>query len=203
MDQSKIWDELYGSKLTWHYDTDFSGDVKGKRVLELGVGTGKTLRALIKKDPKEIIAVDFSAKAVNESKILESYNVKVIKADATKLPFEDKFDVIVCNYVLNNMLESERKKAVKEMKRLLAENGKIYFEDFAVGDLRQESGKKVEKNTFVKDNGLICHFFDEEEIKKLFKGFKIKIKTESFKPFRALKEKRVIMGAIIAKKDKV
>lgn len=195
--QERIWDELYESKLTWHYDAEFSGDVKGKRVLELGVGTGKTLRALIKKDPKEIIAIDFSAKAVTESKNLESYKVKVIRADATDLPFEDKFDVIVCNYVLNNMLEPERKKTVKEMKRLLAEDGKIYFEDFAVGDLRQESGKKVEKNTFVKDNKIICHFFDEADVRRLFKGFNVKIKTESFKPFRALGKMRQIIKAEI------
>ncbi len=198
MEQSLIWDELYELKLTWHYETDFSGDVEGKRVLELGVGTGKTLRALIRKSPKEIIAVDFSAKAVRESKPLESYKVKVLQADITSLPFEDKeFDVIVCNYVLNNMLEKDRKKAVKEMKRLLAKNGKIYFEDFAVGDLRQEDGKKVEKNTFVKENRLICHFFDQEDIKKLFKGFKVKIKTESFKPFRAMGKMRELIKAEI------
>ncbi len=195
--QERIWDELYESKLTWHYDSYFSGEIKGKRVLELGVGTGKTLRALIKKSPNEIIAVDFSDKAVNESKILESYKVKVIKADITSLPFEDKFEVIVCNYVLNNMLEKDRKLAVKEMRRLLAKNGRIYFEDFAIGDLRQEKEKRIERNTFLKENGLICHFFDEKEIRKLFRGFDIKIKTESFKPFRTINAKRRIMKAEI------
>lgn len=198
MNQERIWDQLYENKLTWHYETEFEGNVKGKNVLELGVGTGKTLRALIKKDPAKIVAIDTSARAINEAGVLRSHKVQVLKADLMRMPFEDgEFEVIVCNYVLNNLLEEDRKKAVKEIKRVLSKGGTIYFEDFEVGDLREEKGKRIEKNTFEKGNGLICHFFSEDEIKKLFKGFKATIKTKTFKPFRALNRERMIVSATI------
>lgn len=198
--QERIWDDLYELKLTWHYESQFDGNVKGKRVLEIGVGTGKTLRALINKDAAMIIAIDTSTRAVNECKTLENYKVKILKADVLDMPFKDgEFDVIVCNYILNNLVEKDRKKAVKEIKRVLAKSGKIYFEDFAIGDLREEKGKKIEKNTFEKENGLICHFFADEEINDLFdKIGSVSIKTKTFKPFRAMNKERKIISAVVS-----
>lgn len=199
--QERIWDDLYELKLTWHYETNFDGNVKGKKVLEIGVGTGKTLRALIKKSPAKIVAIDTSVRAVNESKILKSLNVGILRADVLDMPFKDgEFDVVVCNYILNNLLEKDRKKAVKEIKRVLAKKGMVYFEDFGEGDLRSEKGRKLERNTFEKSNGLICHFFKPDEVKGLFKGFsKVEIKTKTFKPFRTLNETRMIISATIIK----
>lgn len=199
--QERIWDELYELKLTWHYETEFSGDVRGKKVLEIGVGTGKTLRALIKKEPAKIVAIDTSTRAVDECRVLESYKVQVLKEDVLEMPFKDKeFDVIVCNYILNNLVEKERKRAIKEIKRVLVKGGKVYFEDFALGDLREEKGKRIEKNTFEKGNGLICHFFSDDEVRDLFRGFsKTEIKTKTFKPFRLSDRKRMTLIAEITK----
>ena len=205
MDQEKIWDKLYSSKLKWHFEAIGEYDVKGKRVLELGVGTGKTLRKLIKGNPKSVTAIDISKEAVKiANREIKDDKVKIIVGDVREMEFEEgEFDVIICNYVLNNLLEGDRIRAVSEIKRVLAKEGEIYFEDFAVGDFRQKGnekkeGKIVEKNTVVKENGLICHFFDEKQINGVFKGMNIDVKTKEFKPFRGMGEKRKIVNAIIS-----
>jgi ubiquinone/menaquinone biosynthesis C-methylase UbiE len=197
--QSEIWDKLYENKLTWHYKTEFDGDIKGKKVLELGVGTGKTIQSLIKQKPKEIVAIDNSKEAAKMMKKQFSDKVKIVEMDVRNMSFENNsFDVIFCYYVLNNMLKKDREKAVKEMRRVLAKKGKVYFEDFAKGDLRSENGKKIEKNTFEKENGLICHFFTDKEISDLFdKIGSVSMKTKTFKPFRAINKERMIIKAII------
>jgi ubiquinone/menaquinone biosynthesis C-methylase UbiE len=198
--QSEIWDKLYENKLTWHYKTEFDGDIKGKKVLELGVGTGKTIQSLIKQKPKEIVAIDNSKEAAKMMKKQFSDKVKIVEMDVRNMSFENNsFDVIFCYYVLNNMLKKDREKAVKEMRRVLAKKGKVYFEDFAVEDFRQcaEKAREVEKNTIQKKNGLICHFFEEKEVKEMFNGFNTKMKTKTFKPFRAINKERMIINAII------
>jgi len=199
--QSKIWNKLYLSNLKWHHETQIPNVLKGKKVLEIGVGTGKTMQSLIKQNPKELIAIDNSKEAVKVStERIKDHRIKIINADVTDMPFKDnRFDIIVCYYVLNNMLKKDRIKAVKEITRVLGDKGTILFEDFAVGDFRQEAEKlkDIEKNTIKKKNGLICHFFDKKEIKELFKGHKITVKTKEFKPFRALNKRRKIISAII------
>jgi len=196
--QSSIWDKIYASMLEWHYETKIPDGIKlkGKRVLEIGVGTGKTLKALIGKRAKEIIAIDNSKEAIKRAKKINQ-KVKVMNADAKNMPFDDKsFDVIVCYYMLNNMLAEDRVEAVEEIIRVLSDKGVILFEDFAVGDLR-EKGKLIENNTIQRKDGLICHFFTKEEVENMFEGLNIKLKTKEFKPFRVLKDKRKIISAVI------
>jgi ubiquinone/menaquinone biosynthesis C-methylase UbiE len=204
--QQKIWDKLYLSRVEWHFESKLSDNIKleGKKVLELGVGTGKTLKSLIGKGAKEIVAIDNSKEAVKIVKNnIKDKNVRVIEGDILDIPLNDNgFDVVVCYYVLNNMLEGDRKRAIGEIKRVLADKGIILFEDFAVGDIRQsrKEGKEVEKNTVKRKDGLICHFFDEKEIKEMFKGYDLEVKTKEFKPFRALNEKRSIVSAVVKNK---
>jgi ubiquinone/menaquinone biosynthesis C-methylase UbiE len=199
--QSLVWNKLYSGKLEWHYETKVPEGInlKRKKVLEIGVGTGKTLKGLIGRGAKKIVAIDNSKEAVKRAKSkIKEKSVKVIHADVRDMPFEDKeFDVIICYYVLNNMLAEERVEAVEEIIRVLNDKGMILFEDFAVGDFRQK-GKEVEKNSYVKENGLLCHFFSEEEIRNLFEGFKMETKVKEFKPFRALDYKRKIINAVIS-----
>ena len=47
--QEYIWNELYKNRLSWKKETKgLPNIIKGKDVLELGAGNGKTLRAIIK-----------------------------------------------------------------------------------------------------------------------------------------------------------
>ncbi len=175
-DQKILWDKEYQQNLEkWRLDTKaLPNTMKNKKVLELGVGNGKTLRAILKQRPLKVTAIDFSTESIKKSKAdFKEDNVEFIQGEVTNLPIKDKeLDIIICYYILNNLLESQRKNAIREMKRVLKGNGKIIFEDFAVGDFRNKDGKTIEKNTLRKKNGLICHFFNIKELRALFKDFK-------------------------------
>lgn len=185
--QSEIWDDLYGSNLKWKLEArNLPNILKNKKVLELGVGNGKTLRSILNQNPKEVYALDFSEEAIKIVK-KEFPTVKSVKSDVVKMPFQDKeFEVIVCYFTLNNLLKKDRQKAVNEIYRVLKDKGIMIFQDFAVGDFREGLSEKTkETHTIQKSNGIICHFFDEKEFKELFSKFKkFKIQNQISKPIK-------------------
>jgi len=173
--QLKAWNSEYRSKgQVWRarFNEPFQeGIFTGKKVLELGVGNGKTLEKILLQKPALVKAVDFSPIAIRlcEKKFSEIKNAKFFEADLQNLPFKDsEFDIIVCFHSLAHLLENERPAAVSEIKRALKAGGKLLFEDFAIGDFRFAKGTEIEKNTFQRGNGIIYHYFTAEEIQGLF-----------------------------------
>ena len=204
--QKKVWDNEYSqNKNKWHKETTSLPTIKrSAKVLELGVGNGKTLKAILKHKPKEVTAIDFCKEAINLAKSNTLFkNIKFIKTDVRELPFKDNyFEIVVCYYTLNNLIEKDRIKAVSEIHRVLKPKGKIFFQDFAVGDFRQkEKNKAVEDNTIQNKSGIICHFSTKRELNILFKEFSnIKITTKITKPItHKPKLKRKILSGIISK----
>lgn len=204
--QEKVWDKLYKSNKTlWSKETStLSNLLKNKNVLEIGVGNGKTLLSILKQKPKSITAIDISQVSIEICKSLFKNKNIIFKKDniiKSKLK-SSSFDISICYYVLNNLKENEKKKAISEMYRLLSNKGIILFEDFAVNDFRQKEGKVTkEVNTIIKSSGLIHHFFTKDELTDLFSKFNsIKVKEKSFSPFRNKKHlKRKLISAIINK----
>jgi SAM-dependent methyltransferase len=101
-----------------------------KKVLEIGSGPGGNLQFLSKKNCKELIGVDISAKMIELSKqILPGENVQVFKIDGAILPFEDgHFDIVFTSTVLqHNTDEAQLRKLVKEICRV-ADSEIILFE---------------------------------------------------------------------------
>ena len=170
--QKKVWNNLYESNFSWHLESKLPKVCKGKKVLELGVGTGKTLQSIINQLPKEVHAVDFSEEAISICKAkFNSSLVNMHLADITSLPFKDhSFDIVVCFFVLNNLTEKERKEAVSEIHRVLKKQGIVIFQDFALGDYRYSSFNKRETSKEER----FCHFFTILEIKRIFSKFKLK-----------------------------
>jgi ubiquinone/menaquinone biosynthesis C-methylase UbiE len=201
--QEEIWDlEYKNDDNKWKKENIFLPNIlKYKNVLELGVGNGKTLSSIMKQNPRAITAIDFSQEAINICKSnIKNKDISFIKADVKSLPFaRETFDAIICYYLLNNLKEKEREKAVMEIKRVLKNSGIIIFEDFAVNDFRQKVGQIIETNTIVKKSGLIHHFFTQEELSNLFKDFShINLKEKSFLPFKNKKDiqRKIIFGII-------
>ena len=170
--QEELWDKEYSLKQTlWGKETkSLPAVMKGKKVLELGVGNGKTLFSILKQNPKSVIAIDISEEAIKRCK--ETFNTKKVtfkKADARNLPFKKgDFDVVVCYYLLDNLTENERTKVIEEIRKVLKKGGYVLFEDFAVGDFREEGHKN---HSTIKSTGLTCHFFSMRELIAIFKDF--------------------------------
>ncbi|MDO8647301.1 MAG: class I SAM-dependent methyltransferase [Candidatus Diapherotrites archaeon] len=174
------------SKKTWNDEYRFKKNVwrsrfnelfpektfTGKKVLELGVGNGKTLEKILLQKPRKVFAVDFSPIAIRlcEEKFAKEKSIGFFEADLKELPFKNsEFDIIVCFHTLAHLLENERQPAVLEIKRVLKKGGILLFEDFAVGDFRFGKGKEIEESTFRRGNGITYHYFTAKEVGELFK----------------------------------
>jgi len=191
--QKNLWDEEYKRKKNlWSRQTKSLPKIlKNKIVLETGVGNGKTLIAILKQKPKSVTAIDFSSEAISIcKKSFQDKSLELVQADITNLPFQDNsFDIIICYYIFNNLNKSKRKKASKELNRVLKTKGKIIFEDFADGDFRKMSDK------------LKFHHFTEAEINSIFSNFKklnVQLKT-SCPIFNKPHLKRKLIRALIDK----
>lgn len=191
--QQNLWDRLYKqNKNLWKKDSNLPKIFKNKKVLELGCGNGKTLKSIISQKPSSVSAIDFSQEAVKQAQV-SFPNAIILKSDVTNLPFEENsFDLIVCHYILNNLKKEEQVLAVSEINRVLKSQGRVVFEDFAVGDFRQEKSNNKE---------IKCHFFSLEELKLLFKDFSnIKLKIIKSKPIHKKPNlERALISGIITK----
>jgi ubiquinone/menaquinone biosynthesis C-methylase UbiE len=139
---------------------------KDSKVLEVGCGDGRSLNYIIN-ITQNIIGIDNDDIAVKDAKInFKNYpNVKILLAEASKLPFKDKsFDFVMCMTTFANF-GNEKYKILKEMKRVLKDDGKIIISVFSEDAL--EERMKVYKTIGagatileVKDNGTVI--FDEK-----------------------------------------
>ena len=203
MKQEEVWDIEY-SRSEWRKETrTLPKMLSGKKVLEIGVGNGKTLIAIHRQNPKELFAIDFSEKAIEICREKFAHDdIKFEKMSVLDLKFDDEsFDAVVCYYVLNNLSDGERKKAVGEIYRVLKDEGIVLFEDFAVGDFRfKKNSRMIAENTLIKANGITCHFFEDKEIKELFWEFsKVKMQVIETKPLRGMDYTRKLASAVIRK----
>jgi ubiquinone/menaquinone biosynthesis C-methylase UbiE len=99
---------------------------KGKRVLEVGCGTGRTACYLAEQGC-EVTAVDIRPEMIAKAIIRaekQGVQVQFLVGDVCQLPFEDHtFDVVMVESVTNF---ADAQKAVSEYYRVLKSEGKLY-----------------------------------------------------------------------------
>lgn len=195
----KDWNEVYKKKFraTWYpcdgiirlvarYLKRRTGidlyDVKkdAKRILDLGCGNGNYAIFLAELG-YTVYGIDISSEAVEIAKAW--FNKKGLKADLKvgdvgRLPYEDGFfDVVVCDGVLDHVLFSKAKNAMSEIKRVCAKGAYVFLSLRSTEDSEFGRGRKVDHNSFELEEGyekgLMQHYFDIEEAKELFEGFKV------------------------------
>lgn len=148
----------------------------GLRILDAGSGNGRYLGELSKH--YDVIGVDVSLTALYSSRaqLARSHRfAEHVGASVHTLPFKSgSFDGTICYGVLQHLFKGEREAAVREFSRLLNSGGFIFFEAFGCEDMRcgGEPSNPFEEKTFSRQNGIIYHYFTEEEVKELFCGFK-------------------------------
>jgi ubiquinone/menaquinone biosynthesis C-methylase UbiE len=104
-----------------------STDGKGLRFLELGAGTGRATKFVRLAFPKaKIVAVDLSAPYLKKAQqVLAEYpRHDFLEADAAELPFQgESFDAVYSVFLFHELPRDERKRVLKETKRLLKPGG--------------------------------------------------------------------------------
>ena len=118
------------------YKTDFAAHIAGKRVLELGCGTGvhALIMACLEAD---VIANDISPeseKLIREAaSILHIGNIQPISGNFADLPFErHSFDVVVGLHFLHHLTHQMEASYLSKIAQLLKTEGKAYFCEPAV-----------------------------------------------------------------------
>jgi ubiquinone/menaquinone biosynthesis C-methylase UbiE len=183
--QEKVWDSIAKEwheykKIPSQKSMEFLSKCSGK-VLDLGSGSGRHLTKIKK---GRMWLVDFSTEMLKLAKKKakeKDIDAEFVQTDMTNLPFENEFfDYGICVSALHCISgKKNRKKAIKELYRVMKPNSEVY-----VGVWNEHSKRFIRKTKKGKKEHLIgwtdkgqryYYLFSEEEIHSLFRdvGFKI------------------------------
>ncbi|MBI4235446.1 methyltransferase domain-containing protein [Candidatus Peregrinibacteria bacterium] len=119
------YDESLGFLNSFEKDVfiSFLGDLKGKCVLDLGCGTGRSINDLIYAGASDIYGADISEKMMKIARKRYA-EVNFVKASAYNLPFDDgKFDTVTATFLLVHLKNLNG--AFAEINRVLKNGGKL------------------------------------------------------------------------------
>jgi len=157
---------------------------KIKRILDVGCGEGRHILFLSKKG-YILHGLDISEKALYSSRMIlnrENISNNLLLGDMANLPYkDDSFDMILGWRVIHLNTKDGISKTIFEIERVIRPYGIFYGSVRSKRNtlfyIANEHGKEIEEGTFMMKNknmdGLIYHFFDENEIKKAFSKFNI------------------------------
>ena len=159
---------------------------KNSKVLEVGCGEGRSLRDILPVS-KNLTGVDSDKKAVKDAKnhFKNNPTVKILLADAIKLPFKDKeFDFVLCLTTFANF-GTKKYKALGEMKRVLKDDGRVIISVFSEDalEIRLRVYNKFGQKIKAINNGKVVfdekwednvsEQFSEKELRDIFKKVKL------------------------------
>ena len=98
------------------------GDLRGRRILEVGPGPGRLAAALVERASARVWAVDSSPAMIDEARRNAPPGVRFKVADAEHLPFKGGwFERVVIRMTVHLL---DRPRAFPELRRVLAEGGR-------------------------------------------------------------------------------
>jgi ubiquinone/menaquinone biosynthesis C-methylase UbiE len=162
---------------------------KDSIVLDVGCGFGRNIKFFANK-AKKIVAIDNDKGLFGKiKKNLSKYkNVEACLCDVKKMPFDSNFfDYVICMGATFDNFSTNKKKALKEIKRVTKKSGKIIisvYSENALTDRLKEykrivgKGKHIKKivdgTVYFDDGFIVSEQFTKNELEKLFRsvGFK-------------------------------
>lgn len=192
----KDWKKFKGTKIPSSLELEpviFDYLQRDFKIIDIGCGFGKTVFELYQKGYKNVYGIDVNKSGINTAKLISkkftpkpTFSVQ----NAIALPFSDKeFDFVINQAFWTTIIsKTERIKIIKEMSRVLKNDGMIYIADFGqtwdhphyCEVYTKGIGKKYEIGTFEvfdKVTGefkYLAHHYTKEEFVELLKegGFK-------------------------------
>ncbi len=165
---AKIYAKYTEDKLMQFQLSRFESLLKGKKILDAGSGSGRDVEYFLE-DGFDVVGIDISQGQIKEAKKRVPKG-KFLKQDFRETKFEDNFlDGIWCMEGFVHLPKTEIKKALKEFKRILKEDGIIYL------SLKKGKGTKIIKQEIYSNEPLPYYFYNQEEIKSLANDLDFKI----------------------------
>ncbi len=145
-------------------------------IIDLGCGIGNDTLYLLQKGKTNIIPCDQSTNAINciidnFPEITQTKCFNMLEG----LPFDDDFcDIIIADLSLHYFRHDDTEKIIKDIHRVLKENGHLIFRVNSIKDVNHGAGKgdEIEKNLFKTCDNRLKRFFDDGDIAYFFKDFK-------------------------------
>lgn len=154
--------------------------------LDLGCGTG---RNLIMMSEMGVISYgyDLSETAinfVNKWANKKNLDINLKFGDLAELPYESNFfDFVICHGVLDHVTKDTRIHGIKEVERVLKDQGKFFVSLISKADSAYSDGQEIEKDTFLIKEGYEKNipqaFFDLNTIDDEFQNFNIENITQN------------------------
>lgn len=111
------------------------GDARGKRLLDVACGTGRTLAQMAAAHPElELYGLDLSPYYVQEARetLADVPDVSLVAENAETMPFADElFDAVTSVYLFHELPKNARRRVIAEMYRVLEPGGLLVIEDSA------------------------------------------------------------------------
>jgi ubiquinone/menaquinone biosynthesis C-methylase UbiE len=124
-------------------------DLSDSRILDVGCGTGETLRDFIKygASPGNLSGIDLLHDRIERARAL-SPGIGFRAGNAEELPYPDRsFDIVLCFTVFSSVLDGTMKRKIaSEMTRVLSESGIILWYDFHVNNPRNPDVRGIKKS---------------------------------------------------------
>jgi ubiquinone/menaquinone biosynthesis C-methylase UbiE len=133
-----------------------------------------------------LIALDASPHACRlaRKQLRDGSTADILVADARAIPLTPgSVDAVIAHHITGHLLQQDRLALVNETTRVLKQGGLFLFCDFSIDDFRCGNGSEIEEMTYRRGNGIITHYFTEEEVR-------------AFSPLLILKEIRSHRGSL-------
>lgn len=137
---------------------------KRAKVLDIGCGIGTTAAYLNKKYDFDSSGIDPSEKLLKEAEKLHS-NIEILSGSGEQIPFQNNiFDAAFCECTMSLM--DDKKKVIKEVDRILKDNGYL-----VISDVYARNTEKLERLKDFKLQSCIRGVHDIEELKGNLKNY--------------------------------
>lgn len=140
-------------------------------ILELGCGVGRDADFFVSKG-HNLLATDGSEFVIKQNTAAgfpSPIDFAVIDI-RERLPYaDDSFDVVYSNLALHYYSDEQTRAIIKEIRRVIKSSGLLAFACKSY-DSAHNTGKQIQKNTFVSDDGTAIHLFSTEYVTDLLRG---------------------------------
>lgn len=223
-ESSKDWDKFYAAAIPSSLELNpvlFNYINPGDKILDVGMGFGKTIFDLFRKGFKNLSGVDSNQSGINFAyETIKNFkfdgNFKFLTANAKNLPFENcSQDAVITQAFWTTIVNNtDRKSVINEVNRVLKNKGILYIADFGQTPQipkyknRYEFGKLKgydygtfevvnEKNRQVE---YLAHHYTKDEFSELLKQAGFKIENYIVSPVKTRSGNTINGHTIIARK---